>query len=69
MSGGLTWPFSVPHWHCSGWFIRLHHVGSLCRLTFRMIRREAVGIDAVVSGHVREIASSRVAARDAQPQR
>ena len=37
--------------------------------TSRMTRREAVGVDAAVSGHVREIASSRDAAHDVRPQR
>ena len=38
-------------------------------LTFRMTRREAVGVDAVVSGHVREIASNKDGAHGVQPQR
>ena len=44
-------------------------VASYCRLTLRMIRREAVGVDAVVSGHVREIANNKDAAHGEPPQR
>lgn len=37
--------------------------------TFRMTRRVALGVDAAVSGHGHEIASSKDAAHDVRPKR
>jgi hypothetical protein len=52
----------------------VHRLGQIggdrgCLLTFRMTRRQAVGVDAAVSGHVREIASNKDAAHGVQPRK